>query len=157
MKQLLIFTAAVSLLAGCSSLRLEPADFSWPVESVLKADANGMVAENRYGTSFSINELMKKEFDLKDDESATAAGADKTVRVIRDKEGYYYITAPKFKNVYVFRSGEGEMKLCRKIEIGETPMNDPKFNQRDSYIELLNDSTTLRLDKDGIMEEGDKK
>jgi hypothetical protein len=151
MKQLLILTAALGLF-GCSSVHLQPADFSWPVESVLKADANGMVAENRYAVAFSINELMKKEF--KEKENTTGAGA--TVRVIRDREGYYYITAPKFKNVYVFQPGEGELKQHRSIEIGETEMADPKFNQRDTYIELLNDTKTIRLNKDGIME-GDKK
>jgi hypothetical protein len=95
---------------------------------------------------------MKKEF--KDNENATGAGV--TVRVIRDREGFYYITAPKFKNVYVFKPGEGELKLHRSIEIGEMTMPDPKFNQRDTYIELLNDTKTIRLNKDGIME-GDKK
>ena len=151
MKQLLMILAAGSLF-GCSSVTLQPADFSWPVESILKADANGMVNENRFAVAFSINELMKKEF--KDNEQATGAGA--TVRVIRDREGFYYVTAPKFKNVYVFKPGEGELKLHRKIEIGETEMADPKFNQRATYIELLNNSTSSHLDKDGI-QEGDKK
>jgi hypothetical protein len=45
MKQLLMFIAALSLF-GCSTIRLQPADFSWPVESVLKADNAGMVAES---------------------------------------------------------------------------------------------------------------
>ncbi|HLP16721.1 MAG TPA: hypothetical protein VK470_10715 [Bacteroidota bacterium] len=151
MKQLLMLTAAIGLF-GCSSVTLQPADFSWPVESILKADGNGMVSENRFAVAFSINELVKKEF--KDNEQATGAGA--TVRVIRDRQGYYFMTAPKFKNVYVFKPGEGELKLHRTIEIGETEMADPKFNQRDTFIELLNNSSSVRLTKDGILE-GDKK
>jgi hypothetical protein len=152
MKHLLMLLAALSLF-GCSSVTLQPADFSWPVESILKADGNGMVAESRYAVSFSINEMMKKEFK---DTQENATGAGVTVRVIRDHEGFYYITAPNFKNVYVFKPGEGELKQQRRIEIGETAMADPKFNQRDTYIELLNGSASIRLNKGGIME-GDKK
>ena len=85
-----------------------------------------------------------------------AAATAKTVRVIRDRKGYYFVTAPTFKNVYVFTTGDGELKQFRKIEIGETEMSDPKFNQRDSYIELLNGSSVVMLTKDGISE-GDKK
>lgn len=152
MKHLLMLIAAVSLF-GCSQVTLQPADFSWPVESILKADGNGMVAESRYAVSFSINDMIIKEFT---DTQENAMSAGVTVRVIRDREGFYYITAPNFKNVYVFKPGEGELKQHRRIEIGEAAMSDPKFNQRDSYIELLNGSTPIRLNKDGIME-GDTK
>jgi len=151
MKNLLMLMAALSMF-GCSSVTLQPAEFSWPVESLLKADANGMVAESRYAVSFSINEMIKKEFS---DTQKNASGAGMTVRVIRDREGFYYITAPDFKNVYVFMPGEGKLNQHRRIEIGETVMTDPKFNQRDTHIELLNGSTPIRLNKDGIME-GDK-
>jgi len=149
MKQLFILATALTLF-GCSSLVLQPADFSWPVESVLNADTKGMVNEPRFATAFSITELIMKE------RGETASPAGVTVRVIRDREGFYYITAPQFKNVYVFTAGEGAMKQHRKIEIGETEMSDPKFNQRDTFIELVNGSAKLALTKDGIME-GDKK
>ncbi len=149
MKQIIIFAAALSLF-GCSSLVLQPADFSWPVESVLKSDAVGMVAENRFAVSFSITELVLRERG----ESQSAAGV--TVRVIRDREGYYYVTAPQFKNVYVFTAVDGTMKQCRKIEIGETEMTDPKFNQRDAFIELVNGPAKLALTKDGILEGGNQ-
>jgi hypothetical protein len=149
MKQVFIFAVAMSLF-GCSSLVLQPANFSWPVESVLKADANGVVSEGRYAVSFSITQLLTTEFG----DTPTPAGAP--VRVIRDREGFYYITAPQFKNVYVFTAGDGEMKQYRKIEIADSAMTDPKFNQRDTFIELLNGPATLALTKDGITE-GDKK
>jgi hypothetical protein len=147
-----MLAAALSLFS-CSSVTLQPADFSWPVESILKADGNGIVAESRYAVSFSINDMVKKEFS---DAQDNASGAGVTVRVIRDHEGFYYITAPNFKNVYVFQPGDGELKQHRRIEIGEVAMSDPKLNQRDTYIELINGSTSLRMNKDGIME-GDKK
>ena len=149
MKKLFILAATVGIF-GCSTLVLQPADFSWPVESILTSDAKGIVSESRFAVSFSIADLMAAEHG----ENAAAAG--KTVRVIRDRKGFYFVTAPTFKNVYVFTTGDGELKQFRKIEIGETEMSDPKFNQRDSYIELLNGSSVMMLTKDGISE-GDKK
>jgi len=109
-----------------------------------------MVAENRFAVAFSITALVAHERG----ESQSPAGL--TVRVIRDREGYYYITAPQFKSVYVFTAVDGTMKQSRKIEIGETEMTDPKFNQRDTFIELVNGQTKLSLTKDGIMEGGNQ-
>lgn len=149
MKQFFIVAAALSLF-GCSSLVLQPANFSWPVESILKADAKGVVSENRFAVTFSIAELITTELG----ETQSPAGA--TIRLIRDHEGFYYVTAPQFKNVYVFAVCDGALKQHRKIEIGESAMSDPKFNQRDTYIELINGSAKIAVTKDGIME-GDTK
>jgi hypothetical protein len=149
MKQVFIFAVAMSLF-GCSSLVLQPANFSWPVEAVLKADSNGMVSESRFAVSFSIAQLMTTEL------GDTLGPSSAPVRLIRDREGFYYITAPRFRSVYVLTAGDGVMKQYRKIEIADSAMADPKFNQRDTYIELLNGSAKLALTKDGITE-GDKK
>jgi zona occludens toxin (predicted ATPase) len=149
MKQVFIFAVAMSLF-GCSSLMLQPVNFSWPVESVLKADANGMVSDSRYAVSFSITQLIATEL------GDTLSPAYAPVRLIRDRDGLFYITAPHFRNVYVFAVGDGGMKQYRKIVIADSAMTDPKFNQRDTYIELLNGSAKLALTKDGITE-GDKK
>jgi hypothetical protein len=149
MKQIFILSATLCLF-GCASLELQPADFSWPVESVLTADAKGMVSEPRFAVSFSIVELVTKELG----ETQHAAGV--TVRVIRDREGFYYITAPHFKNVYVFTAGDGVLSKHRVVEIGESAMSDPKFNQRDTFIELINGSANIHITKDGILE-GEKK
>jgi len=86
-------------------MMLQPADFSWPVESVLKSDNKGMVQENRYQLSFSIKPMLFAETA----DSTNVAGI--TVRMIRDQMGYYYLVAPKFKNVYVFMAAEGGLKL----------------------------------------------
>ena len=53
---LLVFAAA------CSTLKLQPADFAWPVESVLAADNNGTVSEDRYSIMFDIQGLFYEEF-----------------------------------------------------------------------------------------------
>lgn len=143
----LLALVLAGLLIGCSSLMLKPADFSWPVESVLKADGKGMVQENRYQLSFSIKPMVFEETG----DSADAAGI--TVRMIRDQLGYYYLAAPKFKNVYVFASAEGGLKLEKKIMISEGGMSAPAFNARPPHVQLLNGNDKPRLlSKSGVQE-----
>jgi hypothetical protein len=79
------------------------------------------------------------------------------LRIIRDASGYYYITAPKFKNVYVFASDEGRLKLATKILISEAGIAAPAFNQRPPYIQLLNGKEKpLLLSRGGIQQGGQK-
>lgn len=148
-----LFTLTVGLIVGgCSSLLLQPADFSWAAEEILDVN-NGMVSAQRYSVEFNVKPLLAKEFGA-DIESANNT---KIVRVIRDKAGFYYLTAPKFKNVYVFTQGEGALSLANTIAVSpDKPMNDPKFNQRGTYIELLNGSSTMQLTKSGAMQGGGK-
>ncbi len=144
---LLVTTVLAATVVGCSSLMLRPADFSWPVESVLKADAKGMVQENRYQLSFSIKPLVFEETG----DSSNVSGM--TIRVIRDQLGYYFIAAPRFKNVYVFAAAEGGLKLEKKIMISESGMGSPAFNARPPHVQLLNGSEKpLLLSKNGIQE-----
>ena len=93
------------IVSGCSSLTLSPVHYQWPVESVLTVDEKGMVDETRYNMTFNVKSLL---FDETAD-SVHVSGIE--LRIIRDASGYYYITAPKFKNVYVFASDEGKLKL----------------------------------------------
>jgi len=82
------------------------------------------------------------------------------LRVIRDMDGYYYMTAPKFKNVYVFASDEGKLKLEKKILVSETGLASPAFNQDKEgrpFIHLLNGKEkAILLSKDGIQQGGQK-
>ncbi len=60
-----IFTylAALSLifLVACSSLILKPADFAWPIESVVNVENNGNAIIKRYSITFSTKELFLKK------------------------------------------------------------------------------------------------
>lgn len=94
-KLFLIFTS-ITLLAACSSLLLEPAQFSWPIESVLKVDKDGFVNEERHSINFNTKALFFEETQ----DSLSFAG--KTLHLIRNNEGYYFMTSTDFKNVYVF-------------------------------------------------------
>jgi len=141
----------VFLIAGCSPLMLKPADFSWPIESELKVNSNGMVQEDRYSISFSVKPLFYEE--TKDSMNIS----NRTIRLIRDESGLYFITAPHFKNVYVFSQSDGGLSLEKAIPVSVDGLSSPAFNQRAPYVELINGKDKpIMLTKDGIKEEGKK-
>ncbi len=144
-KYMIILTAAA--VAGCSSLRLAPADFSWPVESVIRVNDNGIAKEDRYALSFNAKPIYFEET------GDSLAYLDRDLRVIRDTLGYYYITGNKFKNVYVFTMGDGAFNLYNEIQISETGITDPVFNQRPPYIELIEGNKAYYLSNSGIEKE----
>lgn len=139
------------ILAGCSSLTLKPGDFAWPVESVLKVDDKGLVQDDRYSFSLNVKELLFAE--TQDSVNITNV----TLRMIRDVQGYYFVTAAKFKNVYVFKHIEGALKLANKILVAQNGLDTPAFNQRAPYIQLMNEQNPpVMLTKEGILEGGKK-
>lgn len=129
---------------NCSSLTLKPAEFGWPIEAVLKIDNQGFVKEERHSVYFNTKELFLEEMQ----DSLGYAG--KTLRLIRNNEGYYFMTAVDFKNVYVFSADKNSFALEKKIEIDETGMPNPVFNQRSLFIELITNGKSYRLTSDGI-------
>ncbi len=135
------------ILPACSSLKLAPADFSWPVESVLKVNEDGFVKEDRYSLVFNSKNLFLEET------GDSLSYQDKDLRIIRDNKGYYYITSNNFKNVYVFSNSESELFLEKKILITETGISKPAFNQRSPLIELVNGDKKQLLTNDGLVEE----
>ncbi|GBD88036.1 hypothetical protein BMS3Abin03_01970 [bacterium BMS3Abin03] len=135
---LLVFAAA------CSTLKLQPADFAWPVESVLAADNNGTVSEDRYSIMFDIQGLFYEEFQ------DSSAYKGKEIRLLRDVNGFYFITSAGFKNVYVFKMDYGALVLDNKIFVSETGIQSPALNQRSPYIELIDNGKSLYLTNTGI-------
>jgi hypothetical protein len=150
MKQILILSLVFLIfIAACSVLTLQPANFSWPIESVLPIDENGNVTEDRYSVEFNTAGLFYEEFQ------DSLAYKGKELRLIRDNQGLYFITAAKFKNVYVFKVDEGKMVLNNKIFITEFGLQSPAFNQRDPFIELVDGGKKMNLTGNGI-EGGEK-
>ncbi len=145
---------AFVLFASCTSLVLKPADFSWPVESVLKADDNGNVNIQRYSISFNVKPLFFKET------GDSTAYQNEPIRVIRNMKGYYFMVANNFKNVYVFNVKDGGFSLDKTIEISKkTGVDNPAFNQRTPYIELVygqNSDQKLNLTEKGIVKQEGK-
>jgi hypothetical protein len=145
MKQLLIVSLILSaILASCSVLTLQPANFSWPLESVLPVDNNGKVIDDRYSIEVNTVGLFFEEFQ----DSLSYKG--KEIRMIRDNQGFYFMTASNFKNVYVFKADEGKLVQENKIFISEFGLKTPAFNQRDPYIELVDGTNKMNLTHKGI-------
>ncbi len=150
-KKLIPVFLSLFLLIGCSSLTLKPGDFAWPVESALNVNDQGNVQSERYSFSFNVKELLFAETQ----DSVNVAKV--TLRIIRNMEGFYFITASKFKNVYVFEQTEGGLKLENKILVAQDGLNEPFFNQQVPYIKLVNgQNPAILLTKDGVFE-GEKK
>ena len=145
MKQLLIlFSFLILITAACSVLTLQPANFSWPLESVLPVDDNGKVMEDRYSLEVNTVGLFFEEFQ----DSLSYKG--KEIRMIRDNQGFYFLTSTNFKNVYVFKADEGKLVQENKIFISEFGLKTPAFNQRDPYIELVDGTNKMNLTHKGI-------
>lgn len=131
------------ILTGCgSSLVIQNVDYSQPLESVLSPDSDGMVNDQRYAIKFNVTPLLEYE------------GIDSVdqIRLIRNTEGFYFVTANGFGNVYIFTPEEGELVLHEEIELPDGPISEPAFNQRNTHIELISQSSgqTYNLDQNGI-------
>ena len=146
----LIWLAALLALPGCASVTLKPVDFSWPFESVLTTDSAGVAKGEPKTIAFNAAELFKAET------GAPSTGADKVVRIIRDDAGFYYITSPGFRHVYIFTGAKGKLSLKKKVLVAEQGMEKPFFNRRDQWIELVANGQTYHLNKKGIVS-GEKK
>jgi hypothetical protein len=146
----LLFVIAVGC-SGCSTLTLAPVDYSWPIEIRPVTDGSGFIRDDRAGIALNVKPLFFAE--TKD--SLATAGIP--MRMIRDAGGYYYMTAPQFKNVYVFCAGDGKMKLETIIPVSEAGLQTPGFNQRAPFIQLVNGKDKpIMLTKNG-KQEGDSK
>ncbi len=126
------------LLPACASLTLEQVDYAWPVESVLTVQENNTVSEGRHALTFNVAPLAEKEF-----QNANALRG-KQIRILRNTEGYYFITAPAFKHVYVMAPYAGGLRLHSLLEVSTQGLRKPALNQRSPYVELL-DGTSVRL------------
>lgn len=119
-------------LAGCKqSMVISKVDYSQPIETVLEPDEKGIVNDIEHGLKFSIMPLQYAETN------DTASVTTNEIRMIRGQEGYYFITAPGYKNVYVMKPEKNQMKLEKKIEVSTDGIAKPAFNQREPYIQLI--------------------
>lgn len=142
-----ILLAAITI-TSCASLTMQWVDYSWPVESVLKVNQKNTVEEGRYAISMRMTSLAIEEFQ----DSTALIGT--SVRLMRSEEGYYFITGPKFKNVYVFTPGASELNLKSKIQVSETGLKSPAMNQRTPYVEVVDGKNWKRLlTSDSMVEE----
>lgn len=144
MRILFALIISITIINACSSLKLSPAEFAWPIESVLKINNDGFAKEERYSFSFNTKSLFMEEMQ------DSMAYVGKELRIIRNQDGYYFITSKGFKNVYIFETSEGSFSLKEKITINETGLNNPFFNQRTPYIELIDGDFKAYLTSEGL-------
>jgi len=149
-KAILFLFLAVPAFTGCASLTIRAVDYSWSFESVFTADSSGYVRAEPKTIAFDARELFRAETN----DPAGAAGA--VVRMIRDSDGYYFITSAGFKHVYIFTWSRAELSLKKRVLIAEQGMTKPYFNRRPLGIELVANGQTYLLNRKGIIP-GDKK
>lgn len=145
-----ILCIAVVSVIGCKqSLVISKVDYSQPIESVLTPDEDGMVEDVKQGLKFNILPIQFKE--TQDTSSVTTS----EIRYIRGSKGYYYLTAPTYKNVYMMSSEEGELKVQEIFPLKEPGIDKPAFNQREGYVQLVNRTTGERykLTPEGLTQE----
>lgn len=138
-----VILAFMLILTGCgSSLVIQNVNYSQPLESVLSPDGDGVVHDQRYAIKFSVTPILEYEGSDEVDE----------IRLIRNAAGFYFVTADGFSNVYIFAPGEGELLLHEEAALPDGPISQPAFNQRDNYIELIDQSSGqfYNLDQNGI-------
>jgi hypothetical protein len=142
----------VVLATACNKFVVENVNYSQQIESVLIPDENGTVHDVRHGITFNVEPFEKQEFG--EDESIEI----KEVRLIRNAQGYYFITANQFKNVYVMEPGKSELRLMNKIKISEERLNAPAFNLRDSKVQLIKTDTDeiITLNENGLQENNEE-
>lgn len=128
------------------SLVVKNVNYAQQIESVLVPDENGTVTDVRYGLSYSILPFQYEEFE---DSSSVQVNE---VRMIRNNQGYYFITADKFKHVYVMAPKRGELKLEKKILVDEEGLYSPAFNWREPVVQLITNSNdiVILLNEKGI-------
>lgn len=134
------------ILGGCKSMAINKVDYSQPIESVLEPDEEGNVEDIKHGLKFNILPLQYME--TQDTTSVTTS----EIRYIRGEKGYYYFTAPTYQHVYLMTPTEGALELEEKFLINEAGIQEPAFNQRNEYIELLDRSNgeSYRLTIEGL-------
>lgn len=144
-----LLLAGAFLATGCKqSMVITDVDYAQPIETVLQPDSEGMVHDRQHGLSFSILPLQYAETG---DSASVTTGE---VRMIRSRQGFYYLTASSWKNVYLFQPDKSSLRLERRIFISEEGIRRPAFNQREPHIELINRESgeSYRLSIDGIVQ-----
>lgn len=149
-----LFTIFLVFSACSSSLSLKQVDYSYKLESVQKPGPDGVISDQRHGIKFNILPIQQAE--LKD----TSSVKIEKVHLIRNAEGYYFITAGQFRHVYVMKPEEGALVLEKKVQVHKEGLEKPAFNWRPPYVELIHSdkNEAIRLNKEGIIKDkGEKK
>jgi hypothetical protein len=148
---LLLFPICITIFS-CSSLKIEDVSYGWSSEFFVNPDDSGNITIPKSSMSFNVTKLFTEE-------KITEKPSSYKIRIIRDNDGYFFITADKFKFIWIFETSEKSLKLKNKIELEkDAALSDPKFNEHKPNIEIFTkDGKKFILDKDGIVKNEEKK
>ncbi len=141
----LILAVLASLLFNCSKIVIEDVNYAWRTENRIKINSDGLVKGPPFTLVFDLSKVLVAE------NVAIEEITGKKLRIIRNQKGFYFLTAPLFKKVYVFAEDEGALKLKTEIAVAEAPMENPAFNLRGETIQLITDNRTLKINENGIV------
>ncbi|RNC86129.1 MAG: hypothetical protein ED557_00925 [Balneola sp.] len=146
-----IVLVGMLMFQACSkSMVVQDVNYAQKIESVLIPNDEGLVQDIRHGISYSILPFQLEEFQ------DTTQILVSEIRMIRNHQGYYFITADGFKNVYVMEPRRNELKLKRKIEVSEFGLQSPAFNWRAPSVQLLStNNEAVLLTEKGIYKKED--
>ena len=89
---LFVFMAVLLFASACKTFEVKNVNYAQQVESVLTPTDNGDVTDSRYGIAFNILPFQYEE--MKDSSSVLVD----EVRLIRNQNGFYFITADGLNN-----------------------------------------------------------
>ncbi len=149
---LLTFTTIFFVASACKTFVVKDVNYSQQIESVLTPNSKGEVHDSRYSLSFNILPFQFQE--TKDSSSVSV----EEVRLIRNAEGFYFITADGFSNVYVMEPIKNGLKLKKKIQVTEQGLISPAFNLRSPFVQLIEKETlqSFSLNEKGIQNKEEK-
>lgn len=147
-----VFMAALFFTSACKTFEVKNVNYAQQVESVLIPTQEGIVSDSRYGISFNILPFQYHEIN---DSSSVVVDE---VRLIRNSNGFYFITANGFQNVYVMEPIKSGLRLKEKINVSEKGLESPAFNLRSPFVELIDTKTSeiYTLNEKGIKREENK-
>lgn len=139
---------AVVLIACGSKMAIKRVNYAQPLETVLEPSETGKVDAVKHGLSFNIKPLQYQETQ------DTSSVSTNKVHLIRNSKGFYFITAPDYSNVYIMKPETGSLNLYKTVQITNDGIGDPAFNQRNPYIQLIDQETdeSYRLTEEGIQQ-----
>jgi len=150
-KNIITILILIFIFYSCSTFKIENVKYGWNGEYFASPDENGDFTIPKNSMKFNVLKLLEEEGLLN-------KITDIKLRIIRDEEGYFYITADKFKYIWVFMPDESSLKLKNKIELlkGKS-LEEPKFNEQKPNIKVfLKDKSEFIINKDGIIKSENK-
>jgi len=149
---ILFFVAVLLFTSACKTFEVKNVNYAQQVESVLIPTKSGEVTDSRYGISFNILPFQYEEM-----QDSSSVQVDQ-VRLIRNQNGFYFITANGFNSVYVMEPINSGLKLKEKITVSESGLIKPAFNLRSPFVELIDIETSqiYSLNEKGIKKEESK-